>query len=79
MKGRDAGPKYPSWLNPAVVATACWWTDQANERVLTLELLNGTQVELREQEAHHVVAELTRGGDLEAPAAEPAGCGRRAA
>ena len=78
VDGRDAGPAYPSWINPAVVVSASFWTDPANLRVVTLELTTGAKVELRERKALDLVGRLTRGQAAE-PVVEPerVGCGRR--
>lgn len=70
VKGKDAGPEYPLWINPIAVVSARYWDDPAG-RVLTLELLNGRSVQLREREALDHVGRLIGGGPAPEPDPEP--------
>ena len=82
VDGRDAAPNYPSYLNPGLIVSASFWTDQAQQRTVTLELVGGRKVELREPEALDAVGRLTKGIEALTAAVErhPAvSCGRSAA
>ncbi len=80
ITGKDAGPHYPSYLNPALITEVCFWTDPAQQRVATVHRLGGDKVDLRESAAIQALGTLTRGAPHLPPDPEPApiaACSRR--
>jgi hypothetical protein len=52
------------WINPAVVATVVFWTDRDQQQVATVELVNGSQYDLREAVALDRLIDLGRGEEV---------------
>ena len=77
VEGRDAGPHYPSYLNPATVVEVTFWTDPGQHRVATARLADGREVELRERAAIDALGTLTKGTGTEPAPAPARPCARR--
>jgi hypothetical protein len=79
VDGRDAAPAFGYHVNPAHIITACFWTDQAQQRVATIELTDGRKIDLRERVAIDAVGQVTRGNTETVHERPTSTCGRRAA
>jgi hypothetical protein len=83
VDGRDAVNAFPSFVNPDHVTTATFWTDSDQRRTVTIRLVTGEQLDLREPRAINAVGRLTSGTDAPEPEPDPeplpiaATCGRR--